>query len=103
MALSFEQILVDVYRQLFNDSADVVRLGNRRFPVRRSRVHGLRQVDFFFEGHDVRGIQQSPNANNRWAALVRSGKKVAQFLSDGRYATNVVDGKLTLYGRPAQR
>jgi hypothetical protein len=43
----------------------VVRLGNRRFPVRRSRMHGLRQVDFFFEGHDVRGIQQSPNANNR--------------------------------------
>ena len=99
MALSFEQILVDVYRQLFNDSADVVKLGNRRFPVRRSRVHRLRQVDFFFEGHDVRGIQQSPNANNRWAALVRSGKKVAQFLSDGRYVASVVNGKVTRFSQ----
>lgn len=97
MALSFEQILVDVYRQLFNDSANVVKLGNRRFPVRRSRMHRLRQVDFFFEGHDVRGIQQSPSANNRWAALVRSGKKVAQFLSDGRYVASVVDGKVTRF------
>jgi hypothetical protein len=94
VALSFEQILVDVYWQLFNDSADVVKLGNRRFPVRRSRVHHLRQVNFFFEGHDVCGIQQSPNANNHWAALVRSGKKVAQFLSDGRYLASVVDGKV---------
>jgi len=97
VALSFEQILVDVYRQLFSDSADVVKLGNRRFPVRRSRVHHLRQVNFVFEGHDVRGIQQSPNANNRWAALVRSGKKVAQFLSDGRYVASVVDGKVTRF------
>lgn len=94
VALSFEQILVDVYQQLFNDGADVVKLGNRRFPVRRSRVDRLRQVDFFFEGHGVRGIQQSPNANNRWAALVRSGKKVAQFLSDGRYVASVVDGEV---------
>ena len=99
VALSFEQILVDVYQQLFNHSADVVKLGNRRFPVRRSRVHHLRQVDFFFEGHDVRGIQQSPNANNRWAALVRSGKKVVQFLSDGRYVASVVDGKLTRFSQ----
>jgi hypothetical protein len=45
----------------------------------------------------VRGIQQSPNANNRWAALVRSGKKVAQFLSDGRYVASVVDGKVTRF------
>jgi hypothetical protein len=28
-----------------------------------------------------------------------SGKKLMQFLSEGRYVTNVVDGKVTLYGR----
>jgi hypothetical protein len=27
------------------------------------------------------------------------GKKVMQFLSEGRYVANVVDGKVTLYGR----
>jgi hypothetical protein len=94
MAFSFEEILVEVYRQLFNDNADVVKLGTRRFPVRRSRGHHLRQVDFFFEGHDVRGIEQSPDAHNRWAQLARSGKKVMQFLSDGRYVASIVEGKV---------
>jgi hypothetical protein len=51
-------------------------------------------VDFFFEGHDVRGVEQSPDTNNRWARLVRSGKKVMQFLRDGRYVASVVDGKI---------
>ena len=97
MAISFEEILVEVYKQLLNDKADVVKLGTRRFPVRRSRVHHLRQVDFFFEGHDVCAIEQSPDAHNRWAQLARSGKKVMQFLSDGRYVASIVEGKLTRF------
>ena len=42
MALSFEQILVDVYRQLFNDSADVVALetGDSQFGVVACTVCG---------------------------------------------------------------
>ena len=97
MAFTFDEILVEVYKQLFNDNADVVKLGARRFPVRRSRGHHLRQVNFFFEGHDVRGIEQSPDADNRWAQLARSGKKVMQFLSDGRYVASIVDGKMTRF------
>jgi hypothetical protein len=31
--------------------------------------------------------------------MARSGKKVMQFLSNGRYVGNVVDGKATVYGR----
>jgi hypothetical protein len=31
--------------------------------------------------------------------MARSGKKVMQFLSGGRYIANVVDGKVTMYGR----
>jgi hypothetical protein len=103
MAFSFEEILVEVYRQLFNDNADIVKLGTRRFPVRRSRGHHLRQVDFFFEGHDVRGIEQSPDAHNRWAQLARSGKKVMQFLSDGRYVASIVEGKVTRVTKIAER
>jgi hypothetical protein len=71
---------------------------NIRIPGDNARVKGhLRQVDFLFNGHDLRGIEQNPGANNRWAALVRSGKKVAQFLSDGRYVASVVDGKVTRF------
>jgi hypothetical protein len=31
--------------------------------------------------------------------MARSGKKVMQFLSEGRYVANVVDGKVNLYGK----
>jgi hypothetical protein len=31
--------------------------------------------------------------------MARSGKKVMQFLSEGRYVANVVDGKVALYGK----
>jgi hypothetical protein len=33
--------------------------------------------------------------------MARAGKKVMQFLSEGRYVGHVVDGKVTLYGRRA--
>jgi hypothetical protein len=35
--------------------------------------------------------------------MARSGKKVMQFLSDGRYVANVVDGKVNLYGARRDR
>jgi hypothetical protein len=31
--------------------------------------------------------------------MARADEKVMQFLGEGRYAANVVDGKATLYGR----
>jgi hypothetical protein len=31
--------------------------------------------------------------------MARSGKKVMQYLSDGQYMTNEVDGKVNRYGR----
>jgi hypothetical protein len=34
--------------------------------------------------------------------MARSGKKVMQFLSEGRYVANVVDGNVNLYGRRAE-
>ena len=46
--------------------------------------------------HEIRGLEQNPDAVG---ATALSGKKVMQFLSEGRYVANVVDGKLTLYGR----
>ena len=50
-----------------------------------------------FEGNEIRGLEQNPQAKSRWAQMARSGKKVMQFLSDGRYAANVVDGKVKFY------
>jgi hypothetical protein len=33
--------------------------------------------------------------------MARSGRKVMQFLSEGRYVANVVDGNVTVYGKNA--
>ena len=46
----------------------------------------------------MRGLEQNPKTESRWAQLARAGHKVMQFLSAGRYIGNVVDGKVTIYG-----
>jgi hypothetical protein len=95
---SFEQTLIEVWRQALVEDAKVVVLGTERYPVRRTPKRGLRQVDFVFDGKEIRGLEQNPDTKSRWAQMARSAKKVMQFLSDGRYVANVVDGKVTFYG-----
>jgi hypothetical protein len=95
---SFEQTLVEVWRQTLVENAKVVVLGKERYPVRRTPKRDLRQVDFVFDGSDIRGLEQNSETKSRWAQMARAGKKVMQFLSEGRYVANVVDGKMTLYG-----
>jgi hypothetical protein len=101
MKLSFEQALIEVWRQALVENAKIVELGKARYPVRRTSNRGLRQVDFVFDGNGIRGLEQNPDTKSRWAQMARSGKKVMQFLSEGRYVANVVDGKVTLYDRRA--
>jgi hypothetical protein len=98
---SFEQPLIEVWRQALVENAKFVVLGIGRYPVRLTPKRGLRQVDFVFDGNDIRGLEQNPDTKSRWAQMARSGKKVMQFLSEGHYVANVVDGKVTLYGRRA--
>jgi hypothetical protein len=99
MTHSFEQTLVEVWRQALVENADVVELGTARYPTRRTTKRRLRQVDFVFDGKEIRGLEQNPETKSRWAQMARSGKKVMQFLSEGRYVANVVDGKMNLYGK----
>ena len=101
MNLSFEETLIEVWRQSLVENATVVELDRNRYRVRRTPKRGLRQVDFVFEGNEIRGLEQNPNTRSQWAKLAQSGKKVMQFLSGGRYVAVVVDGKAKLYdGRP---
>src|SRR5579862_5826213 len=93
-----DETLVAVWRQALLENAKDVVLGTERYPVRRTSRHGLRQVDFMFGGNEIRGLEQNPKTQSRWAQMARSGKKVMQFLSEGRYVANVADGKVTLYG-----
>ncbi len=52
-----------------------------------------------FEGEEIRGLEQNPDTQSEWAKMAREGKKVMQFLRQGRYVGNVVDGKVHFYGR----
>ena len=99
--LSFEETLSEVWRQALVEHANVVEIGKERYRVRLTPKRGLRHVDFVFDANEIRGLEQNPETKARWAQMAKSGKKVMQFLSGGRYVANVVDGKVTLYGRRA--
>jgi hypothetical protein len=96
--MTMEEAMVKVWRQALAERAAEVELDGKKFPVRETPRKHLREVDFVFEGQPLRGLQQNPKTESRWAHLARAGHKVMQFLSAGRYVGNVVDGKATLYG-----
>ncbi|MFI5419905.1 MAG: hypothetical protein ACHQ1H_02950 [Nitrososphaerales archaeon] len=96
--MSFEETLIEVWRQAFVENAEAIVLGNERYSVVRTSKRKLHQINFLFEGKEMRGLEQNPDTKSRWAAMARDGKKVMQFLVEGRYVANVVDGKVTLYG-----
>jgi hypothetical protein len=98
MAPEFEEVLVEVWRQAFAENAKAAVLRNERYPIVRTSKRKLRQVNFLFDGKKIRGLEQNPDTKSRWAAMAKDGKKVMQFLVEGRYVANVVEGKVTLYG-----
>ncbi len=100
MAASLEETLISVWQQALAENARSVKLEGRSFPVRRTSRSRLREVDFEFQGHRLRGLEQNPETASRWAQLARQGKKVMQFLQQRRYIAVVVDGKVTVYRRP---
>ena len=95
---TFEETLIEVWRQALAENAKIVVLGTERYPILRTSKRKLRQVDFKYDGREIRGVEQNPDTKSRWAAMARDGKKVMQFLVEGRYVAVVVDGDLKLYG-----
>ena len=96
--MTLEEALVTVWRAALVENSREVELEGQTFPVRTTQKKRLRQVDFVFDGQELRGLEQNPETGSRWAQLARAGHHVMQFLSAGRYVANVVDGKVTLYG-----
>lgn len=92
-----EQVLISLWRQTLVDGANYVEIDGQKYPVRETAKRRLKHVDFRFEGHELRGLEQNPDTNSRWAKMARDGKKVMQFLEAGRYVTVVVDGEMKTY------
>ena len=99
MSITLEDALLDVWRQSLVENKKTVTLEGENFPVRSTAKRKLKQIDFEFDGKDLRGLEQNPDTKSRWAQLARAGKKVMQFLSAGRYIANEVEAKVTLYDR----
>lgn len=102
MTANLEETLISVWRQALVENAGTVTLDSASYAVRRTSRSKLREVDFQFEGQTLRGLEQNPKTNSRWAQLAKEGKKVMQFLCDRRYIANVVDGKVQFYGRSSR-
>jgi hypothetical protein len=98
MAATLEETLISVWQQALAENARTVEREGRTFRVRRTSRSRLREVDFEFEGHELRALEQNPETASRWAQLARQGKKVMQFLQQRRYFAVVVDGKVQFYG-----
>jgi len=99
MPATLKDTLLSVWRQVMIDDSPTVNLEDKNFRVRKTSRSRLREVDFQFEGRDLRGLEQNPKTASRWAKLAREGKKVMQFLEQGHYVAVVADGKVQLYGK----
>ena len=57
-------------------------------------------MDFVFDGNEIRGLEQNPDTKSRWAQMARAGKKVMQFVSEGRNVSSVAAGAIASVLRP---
>jgi hypothetical protein len=94
-----EETFLAVWRQVLLEGKKTVAVADDTFSVLITPKQKLKQVNFQLGGRNFRGLEQNPNTKSRWAAMARSGKKVMQFLEDGRYVAVVVDGKFIPYKR----
>ena len=66
--MSFEETLIEVWRQAFGDAQSVT-AGNTSYPIVRTSRRRLRQINFNYEGKEIRGLEQNPETKSRWAAM----------------------------------
>jgi hypothetical protein len=95
----YETALLTVWKQSLVRNARSVVIDGEIFPVRTTAKQGLKQIDFQFEGREIRALQQNPDTESRWAEMARKGSSVMQFLERGRYIAVVVDGKVHQYSK----
>jgi hypothetical protein len=65
MKSTFEETLIEVWRQSLVENAAVVELDGNRYLVRLTPKRGLREVDFMVDGSETRGLEQNPDARSR--------------------------------------
>jgi hypothetical protein len=94
-----QETFLAVWRQALLEGKKIVAVAGDTFSVLITPKQKLKQINFQLGGRNFRGLEQNPDTKSRWAAMARSGKKVMQFLEDGRYVAVVADGKFIPYKR----
>ena len=94
---TLEEALLTIYQQSLIEDKKTVALEDKSSPVRSTAKRKLKQIDFQFDGRELRGLEQNPDTKSLWAKMARDGKKVMQFLERGKYIAVVADGKVHLY------
>jgi hypothetical protein len=97
MSADLESTLISVWQQALIDKKKTAEVDGETYNVRQTAKSKLKQVDFRFEERELRGLEQNPNTESRWAKMAREGKQVMQFLERGRYIAVVVGGKIRVY------
>ena len=103
--MTLEEILREIWRQALVEGASIVEIEGRTYRVCPTPKRRLKEVDFTYEGRNLRGIEQNPDTASRWAEMARKGAKIMQFTevpegpatARGRFFANVADGKATWY------
>jgi hypothetical protein len=94
-----EQTLIEVWRQELVENARILELRGESYPIRTISRRKLRQVDFVYDGREIRGLEQNPETKSRRAQLARAGKKAMRSIGEGGYIAAVADGTVTIYGK----
>ena len=54
-----QEVLINVWRQTLVEGAKYVQIADEKYPVRETARRRLKQVDFRFEDHELRGLEQN--------------------------------------------
>jgi hypothetical protein len=73
--MQLEEAMVKVWRVALVEGAAEVELDGKKFAARETPRKRLREVDFVIEGQALRGLEQNPSTESRWAQLATKGTK----------------------------
>jgi hypothetical protein len=65
MSSSFDETLIEVWRQSLVDNTKKVVLRAEKYSVRRTSKRKLREVAFVFDGKEIHGLEQNPETKSR--------------------------------------
>lgn len=90
-----EAACLQAFIAVFNNETRL-RLGARKYPLKRTARAGLRYFDAVVAGKPYRFMEQNPRTRSKWARLAQEGHKILWVFKEGQYHARMVDARFTL-------